>query len=133
MAKAGWDDSMSVHVDVIDQQHKQLFAMVDQLEEAMSRGEGNLVLGQIVEGLIEYADVHFAAEERYFEASAYPDCAAHKQQHRDFVAKVTDFKRGFEEDRLMLTLDILDFLGDWLVGHIRASDASYAPFLEAAS
>jgi hemerythrin-like metal-binding protein len=121
---------MSVDVEVIDRQHQRLFALIGRLREAMSRGEGNSVLREIVEGLVEYANIHFATEEGYFEASAYPDSDSHKQQHRDFVTKVTDFKQGFEDGRLMLTLDVMDFVSDWLVDHIQGSDASYAPFLD---
>lgn len=129
MAGASWNDSMSVKVEVLDRQHRRLFMMLDRLGDAMSRGEGNSVLQEIVEGLVEYAGVHFATEESYFEASAYPASAAHRREHQDFVVKVNDFKRGLEEGRLMMTLDVMDFLGDWLVDHIQGSDASYSPFL----
>jgi len=130
MASVRWNDGMSVNVEVIDRQHRRLFALIGQLHEAMTRGEGNSVLRDIIEGLVEYANVHFATEESYFEASEYPDCEAHRRQHRDFVTKVTDFKLGFDEGRLMLTLDVMDFLGDWLVDHIQGTDVSYAPFLD---
>jgi len=126
-----WNDGMSVGVQVIDQQHRQLLTLINELHDAMTQGRGSTVLRQIVDGLIEYTRVHFTTEEGYFEICDYPDCAAHKQQHRYFVAKVTDFKQGFDEGRLMLTLDVMSFLGDWLVEHIQGSDASYAPFLHA--
>jgi len=130
MAGGGWKDSMSVDVAVIDQQHRGLFALIERLDAAMARGEGSSVLGEIIDGLIGYANVHFATEEGYFEESDYPDSAVHKRQHQDFVSKVVDFKNGFDEGRLMLTLDVMHFLGDWLVEHIQGSDASYAPFLD---
>jgi hemerythrin len=129
MVGAGWNDSMSVNVEVIDQQHQRLFALIARLRDAMSRGEGRTVLCDILDGLVDYANAHFAAEEGYFEASAYPHCDTHRKQHRDFVAKVSEFKRGMDEGRLMLTLDVMDFLGEWLVDHIQGSDAAYAPFL----
>ncbi len=124
-----WSDELLVGNAAIDQQHRQLLALINELHEAMTRGRGTSVLRQIVDGLIEYTHVHFTTEESYFEACDYPDCAAHKQQHQDFVAKVTDFKQGLDEGRLMLTLDVMSFLGEWLVDHIQGSDASYAPFL----
>jgi len=129
MSYLDWDDGMSVGTDVIDRQHQQLLRLIRELSEAMAQGRGTTVLGQILDGLIEYTHVHFTTEEGFFEACDYPDCAAHKQQHREFVAKVSDFKQGFDEGRLMLTLDVMSFLGDWLVNHIMGSDASYAPYL----
>lgn len=130
MSYVDWNDSMSVGVRAIDQQHRQLLALINELHDAMTQGQGTRVLQQIVDGLIEYTNVHFATEESYLDACNYVDCTAHKKQHRDFVAQVTDFKQGFDEGRLMLTLDVMSFLGEWLVDHIQGSDASYVPFLE---
>jgi len=129
MAYVEWNDGMSVRVAIIDGQHQGLLRLINELHDAMTQGQGASVLGKIVDGLIEYTLNHFATEEHYFEASDYPDCVAHKREHQDFVTKVTDFRRGFEEGRLMLTLDVMSFLGDWLTDHILGSDASYAPFL----
>lgn len=133
MAYVSWNDGMSVNVAVIDRQHQGLIDLINQLHQAMSQGQGNLVLREIVDGLLEYTALHFETEERHFRASEYPDSATHEKEHREFVTKVTDFKQGFAEGRLMLTLDVMDFLGDWLINHIQGSDAAYAPFLEGAS
>ena len=106
-----------------------MLRLINELHDTMTQGQGTAVLGKIIDGLIEYTHKHFATEEGYFESCDYPNCAAHKLEHREFVVKVTDFKKGFDEGRLMLTLDVMDFLGDWLVDHIRGRDASYAPYL----
>ena len=129
MAYLDWNDSLSVNVPAIDEEHQKLVGLINQLHDAMTQGEGNRVLGETVDGLIEYTQVHFRDEERYFDASDYPDSVAHKNLHQDFVAKVTDFKQGFDEGRLMLSLDVMNFLAEWLVKHIRGTDKSYAPFL----
>lgn len=131
MSYVNWSESMSVGVPLIDQQHQELLRLINELHSAMTEGRGNMVLREIVDGLIEYTQTHFRTEEGYFEACNYSDCLAHKQQHREFVAKVMDFKEGFDEGRLLLTLDVMSFLGDWLVEHIQGSDASYAPYLRA--
>jgi hemerythrin len=129
MAYLDWNDSLSVNVPVIDEQHQELVRLINQLHEAMTQGQGHRVLGETVEGLIEYAQIHFRTEERYFDASDYPDSVAHKKKHEDFVVKVTDFKQGFDEGRLMMSLDVMDFLVDWLVKHIKGTDKTYVPFL----
>jgi len=130
MAYIEWSDGLSVRVSAIDRQHKELIRLINNLYDAMNQGQGATVLEEIMVGLIDYTNYHFTTEEGYFEASAYPDSATHKRQHEDFVAKVSEFKQGFDEGRLFLTLDVMSFLGDWLVHHIQGSDASYAPFLE---
>ncbi|MDP2299758.1 MAG: bacteriohemerythrin, partial [Actinomycetota bacterium] len=80
-------------------------------------------------GLIDYTRTHFATEEAYFDRYGYPEADAHKAQHQDFVGRVEDFKRGFDEGRLFLSLDVMDFLGQWLIEHIQGSDKEYGPFL----
>lgn len=129
MAYLDWTDRLSVNVPTIDEQHQELVRLINKLHDAMTQGQGNTVLGGIVDGLIEYAQIHFRTEERYFEASDYPDVTAHKRLHEDFVAKAMEFKQGFDEGRLMLSLDVMDFLSDWLVKHIQGTDRTYVPFL----
>jgi hemerythrin len=132
VAYVNWNESLSVSVPLIDGQHQQLIGLINHLHEAMTQGQGQTILGEIVEGLVRYTKVHFAAEEALFEASQYSDCVAHKQQHREFVQKVTDFQQGLADGRLMLTLDVMDFLADWLVLHIRGTDTAYVPYLDLA-
>jgi len=130
MAYVDWNDGLSVNTPLIDRQHQKLVGLINQLHDAMTQGQGQKVLGDIVEGLVEYTKIHFTTEEGYFDASDYSGGVAHKQQHRDFVEKVTDFQAGLDEGRLMLTLDVMDFLADWLVTHIRGTDMAYVPYLD---
>lgn len=129
MAYLDWNDNLSVNVPVIDGQHRELVRLINRLHDAMTQGQGQRVLGGTVDGLIEYAQIHFRTEERFFDASGYPDSVAHKKEHEDFVVKVTDFKQGFDEGRLMLSLDVMDFLAEWLVKHIQGTDKKYVPFV----
>ena len=133
MAYVNWNESLSVSVPLIDRQHQQLVGLINSLHEEMTKGQGRAILGETVEGLVRYTKVHFAAEEGLFEVSDYSDCVAHKQQHRDFVERVTDFQQGLADGRLMLTLDVMDFLADWLVLHIRGTDSAYVPYLDLTS
>ncbi len=43
MALIDWDKSLSVNVEEIDQQHKKLIAMINELNEAMRNGKGKEV------------------------------------------------------------------------------------------
>ncbi len=128
MAFLKWDDSYSVRIVEIDQQHQKLIGMINDLHEAMRQGKGKDILQRILTGLAEYTAIHFATEERYFEQFGYPGAAAHKKEHREFVSKVEDFKGRFEQDKLSMSIEVMRFLRDWLSGHIKGSDAQYGPF-----
>lgn len=128
MALIDWNDSLSVKVTEIDQQHKKLIALINELNEAMKQGKGMELLGKIVTNLISYTETHFQTEEKYFAKFGYPDAEAHKQEHADFVQKVKDFKAGFEKKKLSLTIQIMSFLSDWLRNHIMGTDKKYSRF-----
>ena len=128
MALINWNDSLSVKVEEIDQQHKKLIAMINELNDAMRAGKGKDVLGKIVDSLISYTATHFKTEEKYFAQFGYPDTDNHKQEHVAFVKKVTDFKDGFEKKKLSLTIEVMDFLSDWLKNHIMGTDKKYTQF-----
>ena len=128
MALITWDDTLSVNVAEIDQQHRELIAMINELNSAMKMGKGKDALGGIVNRLISYATTHFQTEENYFAQFGYPDTEDHKKEHVAFVQKVSSFKEGFEKRELSLTIDVMSFLSDWLKNHIMGTDKKYTRF-----
>jgi len=128
MALIQWNDSLSVKVAEIDQQHKRLIAMINELHDAMKQGKGKDVLGKIINGLSSYAVMHFSTEEKYFDRFGYPETESHKKKHVAFVKKVLEFKDGFEKGELNLTLNVMNFLSDWLKNHIMGTDKKYSQF-----
>lgn len=131
MALIQWNASLSVNIAEIDTQHQRLVAMINELNDAMVQGRGKDVIGKIIGGLATYTATHFATEERHFDRYGYPATATHKQEHRDFTTKVGEFKQGFDEGRLGLSVSVMNFLSDWLRSHIKGSDMQYSPFLNA--
>jgi len=128
MALINWNDRLSVDVAEIDQQHKRLITMINELNDAMKVGKGKDLLGPIVNNLVEYAVTHFKTEEKYFAQFGYPETDQHKKEHEAFVQKVSDFKSGFESRKISLTIEVMDFLSDWLKNHIMATDKKYSRF-----
>jgi hemerythrin len=124
-----WDASFSVNVEMIDKQHQMLVEIINDLNNAMLNGNEKETIGKLINKLIAYAAMHFAREEDYFDTLGYPETDVHKRQHDDFENKVSAFEADFNEDRQSLSHDILQFLRDWLVGHIKGSDKKYSTFL----
>jgi hemerythrin len=128
MALITWNDTLSVNVAEIDQQHQKLIAMINELNDAMKLGKGKDVLGKIVNSLISYTAIHFKTEENYFAQFGYPDTEDHKKEHVAFVQKVIAFKEGFEKKEISLTIEVMGFLSDWLKNHIMGTDKKYTRF-----
>ena len=121
-----WSSSLSVDVAEIDSQHQKLVKMINELNDAMRVGKSKEVLGNIVKGLISYVQIHFATEEKYFDQFKYPETGAHKQEHGNFTQKVAEFAKKFQAGQLGISIELMDFLSDWLGTHIKGSDKKYS-------
>jgi len=104
--------------------------MINQLYDAMKAGKGREVIDDILKELARYTDYHFKTEEKYMEKYKYPDVEAHKKQHRDFVNKVNDFIDKKAKGQVTLTIEVMNFLKDWLAGHILGTDKKMGEFLQ---
>jgi hemerythrin len=81
-----------------------------------------------IQGAVHYVRTHFSTEEGYMQKAGYPDLDAHKKQHEDFVAAVTEQVRFFEHEDTPDPAGFVKFLMDWIMNHIANSDKKYIPF-----
>lgn len=123
-----WSDALSVNIKEIDDQHKQLVSMVNQLHAAMLKGEGKIVVGPILAELTVYTVYHFKTEERYMEKYSYPNLQTHRLEHQRFVKKVGDFETSYDEGKIALSNEVMRFLSDWLKDHIMGTDKKFGPY-----
>lgn len=132
MPLMAWNNNLSVGIAVIDEDHKKLVAMVNELYDAVQGGHGKEALGKILDGLINYTVLHFAREEKFFLETGYPDAIAHKKEHADLTKQVLDVQTKYKSGATStLSLEVMNFLKNWLVKHIQGSDKKYGPYLNA--
>lgn len=81
---------------------------------------------------MQYTKLHFAREEKFFAQTGYPDAAAHKQEHDDLTRQVLEVQRKYARGTsAALSLEVMQFLKNWLLHHIQGSDQRYRPHLNA--
>ncbi len=131
MPLLSWKNSYSVNVRQFDDQHKVLFDLLNELYEAMQQGKGRERVRDVISNLVRYTREHFSAEENAMRNAGYPEYPHHKQEHDAFTSKVLAFEADFEAGNVLLSVDLMNFLRDWLTGHILKSDKRYAPFMKA--
>jgi len=125
-----WDDIFALGFAPIDEQHKKLVLMINELFSACKAGiiEADMAFMETAKNTVEYTETHFADEEGYMREVNYPRFDAHKQQHEDFVAKlretIEDFEAGNTEP-----VELARFLKKWLLNHIAVTDKQYVPYL----
>lgn len=124
-----WDQSFSTSIAAFDEQHKKLFAMVNELNEAMQHKRSKEAIGSVLQRLIAYTGSHFAEEEEVFRKTGYPEEAAHRRQHQDLVQQVVALQDKFNSGETLLTHEVIEFLQEWLVKHIKGTDSRYGAHL----
>ena len=129
MALVSWQSHYSVNIKEIDKQHQQLVNIMNNLHDGMKQGKGKEVLSQVLNELINYTAFHFKTEETLFDKYSYPETTVHKRQHTDLVQQVLEFKENFDSGKKILTMEVMEFLKEWLTNHIVGSDRNYSVYL----
>lgn len=124
-----WNDHLSVHDTLIDNDHQKLIGMVNELHEAADLDLDYLSLSTILTRLTIYTQEHFQREENLMQKSGYPDFDAHKEQHEKLLERVTDLKRELDNARSLVALETAELLRFWLTSHILLSDKQFADYL----
>ena len=125
-----WDASMSVGVETLDHDHMRLLGLFNELMSSGIANRSKEDLSSLLQELADYTNTHFSREERCMEECGYPDLAAHKEAHRYFVEEVDRQKTEFaESDAVMLRIDLILLLKEWLLDHIQGVDKKYTPYV----
>ena len=125
-----WSDSYSVGYSEIDDQHKKLVEMINQLYEAFLQGKADSITGDIIQKMMDYTILHFTEEEKFFEKHNYPGRASHIAEHRSFVERIEVFRDDFRNESMTISYEIMHFLRDWLISHIQDSDKEYSKYFK---
>jgi hemerythrin-like metal-binding protein len=130
MAFFEWDDQLKTGIAQIDDQHKGLIGAVNELYEAMRKKTTKEIMQRILDDLGEYTRSHFKFEEAAFEKYGYPLGDEHKKYHSDLVDQLGVLIGKFENNELGISIEVLDFLINWVKTHIKVQDMKYVPFLK---
>jgi hemerythrin len=129
MAYIDWDNSYSVGIIEFDAQHKKLVDIINELHDAMKVGKGSAVIGTILKEMVKYTVTHFSYEEKILDLHNYPRLAGQKAEHAYYVEKINSFVKEYESGISMMSIDVSQFLKDWLMKHIMGTDRDYSEFL----
>lgn len=132
MAMIVWSELYSVKVASIDQQHQKLFAILNELHDAMKVGAGARLVPDILHRLIDYTREHFAYEEKLQQQAHFSGYANHKMEHDKLTAQVVQMAADLQAGKGVLTVHLLEFLRNWLQAHILDCDKKYSETMQAA-
>ncbi len=130
-AWAVWDDSLSVGIDIIDEHHRYLFDLINDLFDVVGNKRGSRQVARLIKSLDSYAKVHFRAEEQMMTHCDYGGLERQLHQHHAFEAKISEFYEEMHINPLVAQFDVLTYLRDWLIHHIKVEDAQLRELSEA--
>jgi len=127
-----WDASLSIGIDVIDEHHRYLFDLTNDLFDVVQAKRGSREVARVLKSLDQYTQVHFRAEERMMAHYGYAEQNRQHDQHRAFEEKLDEFYAELHDSPLTAQFDVLIYLREWLIRHIRIEDAKLAVLRDAA-
>jgi hemerythrin len=126
-----WEDRYSVGIPLIDDQHKELIRLTNELYKGCLGGD--VVAGAYfmtaIKGTVDYVKYHFSAEEKLLENVKFPEFAEHKRQHEDFVKQILEDVQSFQDGKKFVPNVFVRFLKDWILSHIAVLDKRYATYI----
>ncbi len=130
MIPLDWDEKYSLNVKEIDDEHKKLFSLFNNLQDGITTGKSNEELEKALSELIDYTILHFTTEEKLMQQFSYIGFVEHKRVHDDLIADAMELQEKFSQGRIALSEEVSVFLSGWLTDHILDMDKKYAPLFK---
>ena len=130
MAFISWDKSLDVGVETFNDDHRHLVGFINELHSAIVSGIGISKMTYILDGLIDYTRKHFKREEELMAKYGYPQLEKQSREHQVLIDKVEEFHARLQSGQTSFSLELMSFLKDWLMNHIKRSDMAYRDFFK---
>jgi len=122
-----WANTFSCGVKPIDDQHKELISLVNEMfnhvtgDEKQEREYFNKVFLKVV----NYIRVHFATEEKIMLVTRFSGYNEHKMAHDNFISTVKNYIYNFTSGKRFSLYTFTKFLKNWVLSHIAIMDKQY--------
>ena len=122
-----WRDGYNTGISGIDQDHRKLVALINELDDVLNKKADLAEIGRIIDELADYTDYHFSREERLMAAVSYENTAQHAYAHAEFGR----FVGGMIGECMISPSEdtarrLKTYLAEWLVDHILDEDMAFA-------
>lgn len=126
-----WSPLFDTGVAMIDAQHKGLVSIINECCRANASESGKNQVPAILNKLIQYAQKHFADEEKFMVSIDYPGLLGQQQEHAKLIEQVFELHECYEKGYLGVTSDLGEFLRSWLLDHVLSEDMKIRDYLQA--
>jgi len=126
-----WEERFALGIPLVDNQHKELLNLANELHETCRQGKGFAPEGfrKAAAAAVEYVKTHFSTEEKIMERVGYPGLAEHKSEHHQFIHQVLAGVKEFEDGKAFVPNKFVLFLKEWILSHIALMDQKMALYV----
>lgn len=124
-----WDNTLSVQIKEIDEDHRRLVDLFNILGHSVMQGDASDYVEAVLEELISCTIWHFRHEERLMLKYRYDGFAEHKTEHQELIESVKALQQKFVQEGKAVSSEDIEFLEHWLTGHILAADMELGSYL----
>ena len=127
-----WTSDMSVGVERLDEDHRSLISIINHLADSLENQDDGSeeVINRALTALARYTEIHFTREEEVMKSVDYPVLDGHRDEHEKFIQDLYNLKAEYSGGNEDIRRRLLDFLKNWLTGHIMVEDMKYRPFTD---
>ena len=124
-----WNDAYTMGEEKIDEQHKGLFTLSNEIYHLVEAGvDDSDKFRELFMALNDYSIEHFIYEEMYLEKEGYPELKEHIKQHLEFSDKLKALALGINNETHIKSIG--DFVTTWLLQHVLDEDMKYKNFMD---
>ena len=127
----GWDERYTTGYGVMDDGHKNLMDLINQLADGMETNKPKEFCSNTLAQFIEQAGTHFAHEEQLMDRLQYPGAMEHKAVHASMLGDVLSFKASYDASDKAEFITLLVVLDSWLKRDIETADKALVAFVTA--
>jgi hemerythrin len=129
--RVDWTPQLSVGVEDIDEQHRELYRRVNLFLEALADRRGRGELEPLLAYLDSYVREHFGLEQKLMELSGYAGLGEHLAEHHRFGCDLRSLRAEIERDgpTFGVARQVVVLLVDWLKRHLETTDWKFGAHL----
>jgi hemerythrin len=130
MAHFEWIPALETGNQMIDEQHRSLFALANALQDAIeSQTADEETVADCVWRLADYVLQHFADEEDMMVEAGYAGAAVHRSLHQHLTAETMRIVARYMNGEDVAPATLAPFIARWLTDHIESADARFVEYL----
>jgi hemerythrin len=131
--KVEWSDTYLLGIPEIDNQHKKLIAIANELYEVITGDQESYKanMAKALKKLVDYTVYHFSHEEGFMRDHGYAGVDVHKTAHDGFINEVNHQVKQLEgAESRSDGKKFYSYMVNWILTHIARADKVWAAFVK---